>query len=363
VPWPSNKWRVDLKMPSNGPEHVIAHPVLSRTCSTYPDPVDPVASSHRPSSAIAALLAGFIDYAGLFPPAGLELQPALSTFAAHRSGPHAGILRSFVTPSSLVPELVAELEADSDAGLPFSVLTSYQDADGAIAAGRDAEAARKMRLDLGGQILSFESRVLDVPGSSIEWRDRLRRLCDALAGNDSSEQPILFIEPSLEPGSVAQAARAVAELRGEGMQIGLKIRTGGLEPDAFPSADTLAGFVLMCASHDVPFKATAGLHHPLAHLDRETGGEAHGFLNLFVASALIYGGWRDAQAVSTLLRATDIRDFEFGDDHLAWRGETASRAEVLLSRRQFAISVGSCSIDEPLDDLRELGLTPTGLAS
>ena len=40
-------------------------------------------------SAIRALLTGSIDYAGLFPPAGLDMASAVENYARYRAGPDA----------------------------------------------------------------------------------------------------------------------------------------------------------------------------------------------------------------------------------------------------------------------------------
>ena len=41
-----------------------------------------------------------------------------------------------------------------------------------------------------------------------------------------------------------------------------KLRTGGVVPEAFPKSLDIIRFVRTCAAANVPFKATAGLHHP-----------------------------------------------------------------------------------------------------
>ena len=49
-----------------------------------------------------------------------------------------------------------------------------------------------------------------------------------------------------------------------------KVRTGGLTPEAFPAPADLARFLYRCAKARVPFKATAGLHHPIRSMQRCT---------------------------------------------------------------------------------------------
>ena len=49
-----------------------------------------------------------------------------------------------------------------------------------------------------------------------------------------------------------------------------KIRTGGETADKFPAPESVIEFIRLCAAANVPFKATAGLHHPLRSIHRLT---------------------------------------------------------------------------------------------
>jgi len=121
-----------------------------------------------------------------------------------------------------------------------------------------------------------------------------------------------------------------------------KIRTAG------PSSESVANFLCAAASRRLPFKATAGLHHPF-----RTG--MHGFLNVFVGATFAWLGM-DPTTLTSLLDETDPKGFEFRDEGLSWRGWRASLAEVGQARRDFAHSFGSCSFEEPVNDLRALEL-------
>lgn len=78
-----------------------------------------------------------------------------------------------------------------------------------------------------------------------------------------------------------------------------KIRTGGLTAEAYPTAEDLAGFLHRAAIARVPFKATAGLHHPLP------SPPMHGFVNVFLAACQVWHGATEADALATL-RAISI---------------------------------------------------------
>ncbi len=115
------------------------------------------------------------------------------------------------------------------------------------------------------------------------------------------------------------------------------------------TSEALADFLCNAAAKHMPFKATAGLHHPMR------SAEMHGFLNVFIAATFAWYGM-DRTAVRELLDETDPRTLEFNDDELRWREWTASTADVEQARRDFAHSFGSCSFDEPINDLRALCL-------
>ncbi len=142
-----------------------------------------------------------------------------------------------------------------------------------------------------------------------------------------------------------------------------KLRTGGVVEEAFPAVEQIAGFIARCAELGVPFKATAGLHHPLrcirplTYEPNSPEATMHGFLNLFTAAAIAWSAVRSGGAVSREALATCLADAEranwhFGEDALTWSGgEEPMRIELeaLRSMRsEFALSFGSCSFEEPL---------------
>ena len=109
----------------------------------------------------------------------------------------------------------------------------------------------------------------------------------------------------------------------------LKLRCGG---DYLPTVAELADAISWCVEHDQPFKLTAGLHAAIAT------GEAHGFVNIMAA---VVAAMRDEDPVPALMAWADELDFE-----------------SLGEARRLFRSVGTCDIDGPLADLRQLGLIP-----
>src|SRR5690606_18447116 len=139
-----------------------------------------------------------------------------------------------------------------------------------------------------------------------------------------------------------------------------KIRTGGVTADAFPDAAQVARFLAACVRLGVPFKATAGLHHPiraaypLTYAPDAPRGTMFGYLNVFLAAALLHGGGSEADATE-LLEETRLGAFSFSDHGVSWDGYRFTLDDLAESRR-LALGVGSCSFDEPLDDLVTAGL-------
>lgn len=139
-----------------------------------------------------------------------------------------------------------------------------------------------------------------------------------------------------------------------------KMRTGGLTPDAIPPADQLAAFLLDASGRRIPFKATAGLHHPIRSLQPLTYADdapqavMHGFINLFTAAAFAWHG-APREMLLDVINDVDPHAFTFGEDEFSWRGRGLGTPQIEAARRDFAHSFGSCSFEEPLADLRALG--------
>jgi hypothetical protein len=128
--------------------------------------------------------------------------------------------------------------------------------------------------------------------------------------------------------------------------------------DAFAKVRTAAGdtprltaFLHEAAGRHLPFKATAGLHHPFRSVTM------HGFVNVVAAAAFAWHG-AEPDVITELLDEADPRSFQFFDDGLSWRGLNLSTAQITSARHEFAHSFGSCSFEEPTSDLRELGFLP-----
>jgi hypothetical protein len=166
--------------------------------------------------------------------------------------------------------------------------------------------------------------------------------------------PVFWEAP---PERAEQTAALLAEHNSDedGATFGYKLRTGGVTADAFPTSAQIAAALVTPATHQLPIKFTAGLHHPLRQFRDEVKTKMHGFVNVLGAAVLAAEHRWDAKQAATMLEDENAASFSFGEDSFAWR-EWKIDIERLRYRRQFVASFGSCSFDEPRDDLRALRL-------
>jgi hypothetical protein len=137
---------------------------------------------------------------------------------------------------------------------------------------------------------------------------------------------------------------------------GFKLRCGGAVSSATPTPDHIALAIASCVDAGVPMKFTAGLHHAMRHLDAQQG--IHGFLNVFCAGVIAHAQGLDQDQLRLILEDTDPTAFHFDPYGLSWNDLRATREQIESARRKFVTSFGSCSFDEPRDDLRAMGLLP-----
>lgn len=307
------------------------------------------------SASLRALLAGAVDYAGLFPPAGLGMREAVENYARYVSGPNAWMLGRFVVPTTRLPELAdaaatAAAAAGNSRGEPWRLSALVGDD---VASDLEAVARFNARED---------ALVVDAVELKATDPERVaeigRRVASACAGRVRS-----FVEIPIG-GDLDALARALVAVRAAlppASRPWAKVRTGGVTPEAIPTVDELARFIRRCYASDLPFKATAGLHHPLRSVRPLTyapdavRAEMHGFLNVFLAAVFCHNGLGVADA-PRLLALADVGELSFDDDGVRWHDYRVSTSEIERIRRRFVASFGSCSFTEPIDDLRELEL-------
>jgi hypothetical protein len=306
-----------------------------------------VRSSAGAVDAAAALLRDLIDYAGLFPPASLAMAPAVANYDSYSRSEWNWILGRFIVPVSRLGEFEAAF-----AGLPtpapgagatnwrLSVLLGSD-------AAADVSCIRKFNARMANS--SFGRAVVEAIELKAASADEITRLSAIVPAEFTT-----YFEFPLSSCRECVAAVASCGRRA-------KIRTGGDTTDKFPAPKSVIEFIRLCAGANVPFKATAGLHHPLRSVHRFTyqpesaSGMMHGFINVFLAAAFLRAGMETELSVQ-LIEEQSAQAFRFDSDGADWREHRLGRDEIARARQDFAISFGSCSFTEPIDDLRSLNL-------
>ncbi len=246
------------------------------------------------STALRALLTNIIDYAGTFPPATLPCAQAAENYSAYLVSDHAWMLRWLVVSAADLPKVPASLNG---------------------------------KLSVLGDV--------DEPRAAAMESKRIF----------TCSKPVYCEVPIAQLGEVKQAGCFA------------KIRTGSVKPEGIPSVEEVATFIIACAELKLPFKATAGLHHPIRAeyaLTYETDSPRavmHGFLNVFLAAAFAWAGDRN---LVPILSETDPKAFWF-DEQAHWRDRSLTVAQLQAARQQFIHGFGSCSFTEPIDDLKKWG--------
>ncbi|CAF3692803.1 unnamed protein product [Rotaria sp. Silwood1] len=137
---------------------------------------------------------------------------------------------------------------------------------------------------------------------------------------------------------------------------GFKMRTGGVEASAFPTIEQIAYVINTCYENQLPLKFTAGLHHPIRHYNDSVQTKMHGFLNVFGAGILLYGNDLLEQDLINILSDETADNFIFDDNYFRWKEFKSPMKVIENARKNFVISYGSCSFDEPREDLKNLNL-------
>jgi hypothetical protein len=171
--------------------------------------------------------------------------------------------------------------------------------------------------------------------------------------------PLAFGAPALEQPAVQEEAKPRDLDEVHRAACFAKLRTGGVKPEAIPAVGDVAAFILACAGRRLPFKATAGLHHPLrgdyrlTYAPDSAQARMFGFLNVFLAAAYARNGLDESELIP-LLEETSRLAFQVTDDSISWRGNRLDLAAIRRAREQVVISFGSCSFTEPVSELAEL---------
>ncbi|WP_433054927.1 hypothetical protein [Dactylosporangium sp. CS-033363] len=268
------------------------------------------------SNAVPPLLTALVDDAAVFPPGSAPLAEAVPAHANHRRSWYAQLIGPLLLPLADRGGATSDTEVGL-IGEPGALETTLGD-------------------------LPPGTRQLESPVAKRgeDPRPGIERLAALMR---KSEEPWQwYLEVPLAWGLMS-GLDAIAALRAEGLPVAAKFRTGGLAAELFPSPADLASVICACRDRDLPFKLTAGLHHAVRHTDAETGLVHHGFLNILAAVLGAADGLSPAD-LTVILSTTEPMPL-------------AAQVQPHLEReRPLWVGFGSCSVQDPVDDLVALGL-------
>jgi len=309
--------------------------------------------------ALTTLMKGLVDYAGLFPPATLPMERAVADFAQARRSPHSWALARFIVPmkrlgefaSIAAPHLQSKESAAASkapsAGWLVSVLI-----DGNLESELEAIAAFNQQHEVAGASSHKHVHIAEI--DTLEIKVKIPEVIDE-AVEVLPEELFPFFELPIDSDFRGFAAA----LAGTGF--GAKLRTGGTTAELIPPPELVADFLLAMHACEVPFKATAGLHHPVrgsSALTYEPGSPTsimHGFANVFLAACFVRHAGFDRKRTCGILAETNPGAFVFADAGVTFGTHTVTTEQIRDTRENFAICFGSCSFAEPVADCQKLG--------
>ncbi len=318
-----------------------------------------------------SFMRGIIDYAGMFPPANLELTPAFRNYLDYISSDDEWMMdkfvctrksfESFTKNDSDVYRLLKEY--DSERRVSFTLL---------LTGGKTAkdfltsfEADLKHVKDFAEKNASTEVNSFEVklPEELFDRYNKyglqtfLKDSCEILKSFDMQES-VIFFEPPVNNNYefvFEKLAHTSTEMN-DACKSGFKLRTGGIMPELFPSTQQVSFALKTCRDNKVRFKATAGLHHPVRHYNDSVSTKMHGFLNVFGAGILAYSNPLSLKEINDVIKDERAESFMFTAEEFKWNEITADADSITKARNEFVNSFGSCSFDEPKDDLKKLNL-------
>ncbi|MCM3771430.1 hypothetical protein M3225_13235 [Priestia aryabhattai] len=318
-----------------------------------------MSESSKLKASIHAFLSNLIDYAGLFPPANLSLDISIKNYKEFQMCKDSWMLGRFIIPISQLNQLTPYVSMFSkERPLIISTLGSRSNnkieclnslhADLEVVRAFHNEYKRNIKIDICEIPLPphIPDRALLQTIAKATDKSGLQTFCEATMPLDRDWKSKI-----LETLDIIAAHNNESDLL-----LGFKLRTGGVTAEAFPTSQQVATVLVGCRDRDIPLKFTAGLHHPIRMYREEVNTQMHGFLNVFTAGMLAYVKKLDIVSTVKILADEKSKNFKFTDKGLQWHDLTVPTSEIIRLREKLLCSYGSCSFDEPREDLRTLGI-------
>lgn len=323
---------------------------------------------------LKAFMRDIIDYAGLFPPAELSLDKAIHNYATYRKSEESWMLSRFIIPAAMLEKLEPYGEELFSNGEPFrfsvlgkgteTVSEFSQEIEDVGRRCRDFQQQHGGRASTGIVELKLP-REAALSGDSELVTELLEQSAQKLVQVEGGPEA-LFVEGYFEESwkkdletilkGISAHQKGSGNYSGKSISSGFKLRCGGVEAHMFPTVEQVARSINTARKYDVPMKCTAGLHHPLRHYNGGVQTKMHGFLNVFGGAMLAYAHHLSDEELIQVLDEEDPDHFNFSDEAFSWKELDISTEEIREIREVALLSYGSCSFDEPREDLQSLGL-------
>lgn len=289
-------------------------------------------------------MTGLIDYAGLFPPASLDIQTVLDNYTAYLESEDGWILGRCILPASQLYRVTFH------PGFRCSVIVSP--------AVSEEEFDQLVKFcAMKGRVEMVETRFPEDINSLEHFSEHFQQLHSRLRQTGLQDVQ-LFVETK----NVADAAAAIASFNNSRSggdvirDVGYKLRCGGMEKQVFPPPEKVAGAISICREHDIPIKFTAGMHLPFRNYSVDIKVMQHGFVNVFGAALLCWGCNLSTKEITECLRDENAGHFHFMNESFSWKNKMIPVSEIKRLRQSRVISFGCCSFTEPVEGLRSPNL-------
>ncbi len=320
---------------------------------------------------LKAFMSEILDYAGLFPPAKLPFEAAFPQYLSLLKDKDSWMLGRFICPSGDVEKMSDFREEinETDAPIRISLLIrenwNFTEIPAKLVNEISGSLHTLQRLEIPARIEMVECR-LSAEGQSDWTIDSIPEVMDQTITAWSTENLMpasLFLEVERTdswPKNIELLMKGLSNWRRKSpehpLNTGFKMRCGGEEASAFPTVEEAAIAIHTCAENQIPFKATAGLHHPVRHFNKQVATMMHGFFNIFGAALLAFRYRLPWTELVKIISDEDPGNFRFEENVFQWKNLKINTDEMTELRTHRVISFGSCSFEEPREDLKSMKL-------
>lgn len=314
-------------------------------------------------NSLIKLMSNIIDYAGMYPPANLEIETAFNNYLKYRNEENNFMLGKFVVSARKLNSLsILSENFEIHNPLELTVLLTNENLFNEYFTSliNDIKNIRKFDLDKF-DIKSFELKLpleLNVVDNFNKLSEFFERTYDSVSNALSNPAKIFFELGITDEWKylIPIFIEILADFRSKNFDIGFKLRTGGTNADMIPTAEQIALSIYSCNDAEIPFKATAGLHHPFRQFDTDLKAITHGFINVFGAGIIAYINTLPKEIISEIISEDNPQNFIFEINKFRWKNYTIEKDKIELARNNFMISFGSCDFITPIEELQKINL-------